>query len=151
MPTQSAWSRVRIVGVGPDDRPRSAVHGDFDARVCPRATGTVISRRVARLVGVQVWRRWPTTVWGLGRGGATMPVGLAVVKTPKGYPLPMMVGVSDAVTRRFGAEVVLGGNYHGGMARIGPRFAPADVEMVRAFEAQCPTFQLARCRPIRLR
>lgn len=99
---------MRLVGVKADGSPSAKGHATFQALVDTGASKTVVSKAVARRVGVQAVHRGHMS----GAGGIVdLAVGVALAYVEGCNPEPLMVGISDEITLAAGADVVMGHDY----------------------------------------
>lgn len=75
------------------------------------ASKTIVSESLAAELGIRRMKN-PSGVSGIG-GTLSVPVGLALVvaRSRECAPTPLLVGISDKITREAGAEVLLGHDY----------------------------------------
>lgn len=97
--------RVRLQGIIRRGRLSAVGIHDFEALVDTRAPKTIASEAVARRAGIRRLRF--TGVVGV-TGVAKVDVDVALAMAPRCQHEPLLVGISDDVTRLAGAEVVLG-------------------------------------------
>ena len=99
---------MRLVGVKADGSPSAKGHATFQALVDTGASKTVVSKAVARRVGVRAVHRGHMS----GAGGIVdLAVGVALAYVEGCNPEPLMVGISDEITLAAGADVVMGHDY----------------------------------------
>lgn len=84
---------------------------DVLAFVDTGASKTIVSESLAAELGIRRMKN-PSGVSGIG-GTLSVPVGLALVvaRSRECDPTPLLVGISDKITREAGADVLLGHDY----------------------------------------
>lgn len=101
--------KVRLRGMRADGNPSAKAAQAFDALVDTGSSKTIVSTAIAKKVGIR-----PMVARGhlSGAGGVVaVRLGRALALVTGCEAEPLLVGISDAITARAGADVVLGHDY----------------------------------------